>query len=304
MTPPPRATPPLSATLGLLAGAIMISFAAIFVRLSEVPPTTSGVYRMVFGASAWLVLLLAVPAMRQGWQKAWPSSILIAAFFCADIWFWHQSIAFIGPGLSTLLANFQVFILTLVGVVFFKEHIHWRFGLGVGLAMAGLWLLFGREWAELTLEARSGVWLGLMTACAYAFYLLSLRGFQIKHPTIRPEARLMQVTLCCGVMLGAINAFEGHSFVIPSAQSWLSLIALGLFCQVLGWLLITKSLPQLPAALVGLLLLIQPAASVGWDVWFFSLALSPGKVIGLALALVGIYFGLRASKGSDSIAKP
>lgn len=298
------ARPMLSATLGLLAGAIMISFAAVFVRLSDMPPTTSGFYRMVFGLAAWWVLLIAVPAMRQGWQQAWPSSILIAAFFCADIWFWHQSIAFIGPGLSTLLANFQVFILTAVGVVFFKEHIHWRFGLGLGLAMAGLWLLFGREWAELGLQARSGVWLGLLTACAYALYLLSLRGFQIKHPSIRPEARLMQVTLCCGVMLGAINAWEGHGFAIPSTQSWLALVGLGLFCQVLGWLLITKSLPQLPAALVGLLLLIQPAASVGWDVWFFSLELSTGKAIGALLALVGIYFGLRASKGSDSIAKP
>jgi drug/metabolite transporter (DMT)-like permease len=179
--------PALSAILGLLAGAIMISFAAVFVRLSDMPPTTSGFYRMVFGLAAWWVLLIAVPAMRQGWQQAWPSSILIAAFFCADIWFWHQSIAFIGPGLSTLLANFQVFILTAVGVVLFKEHIHWRFGLGLGLAMAGLWLLFGREWAELGLQAQSGVWLGLLTACAYALYLLSLRGFQIKHPSIRPE---------------------------------------------------------------------------------------------------------------------
>ena len=304
MSPTTPARPALPAILGLLAGAIMISFAAVFVRLSDMPPTTSGFYRMVFGLAAWWVLLIAVPAMRQGWQQAWPSSILIAAFFCADIWFWHQSIAFIGPGLSTLLANFQVFILTAVGVVVFKERIHWRFGLGLGLAMAGLWLLFGREWAELGLQAQSGVWLGLLTACAYALYLLSLRGFQIKHPSIRPEARLMQVTLCCGVMLGAINAWEGHSFSIPSSQSWLALVGLGLFCQVLGWLLITKSLPQLPAALVGLLLLIQPAASVGWDVWFFSLELSTGKAIGALLALVGIYFGLRASKGSDSIAKP
>ncbi len=286
----------------VLAGAIMISFAAIFVRLSEVAPTTSGFYRMAFGSAVWVLLLAAIPAMREGWQKHWGSSTLIAGFFCLDIWLWHQSIFYIGPGLSTLLANFQVFVLSLVGVVFLKERLHWRFGLGVGLAMLGLWLLFGREWGDLTPDARLGVWLGLLTACAYSLYLLSLRGFQMKHAGMRPEARLMQVTVICGLMLGLINITEGHGFGIPTLTAWLSLIALGLFCQVLGWLLITKSLPYLPAGLVGLLLLIQPAASVGWDVWFFSLDLSLGKLIGAVLALIGIYLGLRASKGSDSIA--
>lgn len=290
------------AALSVLAGAIMISFAAVFVRLSEVAPTTSGFYRMAFGAVVWAALLIAVPAMRQGWRTHWLSSSLIASFFCLDIWLWHQSIAYIGPGLSTLLANFQVFVLTIVGVVFFKEHVHWRFGLGVALAMAGLWLLFGREWASLSAQARLGVWLGLMTAGAYALYLLSLRGFQLKHTAIRPEARLMQVTVCCGIMLGLINVLEGHGFAIPSWSSFWALMALGALCQVLGWLLITKSLPLLPAGLVGLLLLIQPAASVGWDVWFFSLDLSPGKLMGACLALMGIYLGLRAANSSDSIA--
>lgn len=290
------------AALGVLAGAIMISFAAVFVRLSEVAPTTSGFYRMAFGALVWAVLLICIPSMRQGWRSHWLSSGLIAAFFCLDIWLWHQSIAFIGPGLSTLLANFQVFVLTLVGVVWFKERVQGRFALGIGLAMTGLWLLFGREWGQLTPEARLGVWLGLMTAGAYAMYLLSLRGFQMKHGDIRPEARLMQITVCCGLMLGVINIFEGHGFAIPSWSSFWSLLALGAFCQVLGWLLITKGLPLLPAGLVGLLLLIQPAASVGWDVWFFSLDLSPGNLVGACLALMGIYLGLRASGSSDSIA--
>jgi drug/metabolite transporter (DMT)-like permease len=291
------------ATVGVLTGAIMISFAAVFVQLSDVGPTTSGFYRMLFGAGFWVILLMAIPQWRGGWQKHWASSFLIAIFFCADIWFWHQSIFYIGPGLSTLLANFQVFILTLAGVVFFKEYVHPRFMIGLGLAMAGLWLLFGRQWAILSPEQRMGVWLGLLTATSYALYLLSLRGYQMKHASIRPEARLMQVTICCGALLGVLTLLEGQGFQIPNGQSLWALLALGFFCQVLGWLLITKSLPILPAAVVGLLLLIQPAASVLWDVIFFSLSLPPQKLFGALLALMGIYLGLRSTKGSDSIAK-
>ena len=93
------------------AGAVMISFAAVFVRLADVAPTTSAFYRMLFGAIALLALIGVQPHLHRGFARGWAGSALIAAFFTADMWFWHRSILFIGPGLSTLLANFQVFVL-------------------------------------------------------------------------------------------------------------------------------------------------------------------------------------------------
>lgn len=47
-----RQQPPLQ----LLAGAFMISFSAVFVKLAEVSPTASAFYRVFFGA---LILLIA-----------------------------------------------------------------------------------------------------------------------------------------------------------------------------------------------------------------------------------------------------
>jgi len=210
------------------------------------------------------------------------------------MWFWHRSIHFIGPGLSTLLANFQVFVLATVGIVWLKERVGWRFAAGTGLAMIGLWLLFGRDWAGLDAEARAGIVLGLLTACAYAGYLLSLRGFQVRVGAMRPEARLLQVTLICAVFLGAINFVEGHGFGIPDATSLASLIALGVVCQVLGWLAITRGLPGLPASLVGLLLLLQPVLSMVWDLAWFELELVAVQWLGAGLALAGIYLGMQS----------
>ncbi len=277
------------------AGAVLISFAAIFARLADVAPTTSGFYRMVFGTMALGGLLLFNREMRQGWNRNWAGSLLIAGLFAADIWFWHRSIEYIGPGLATLLANFQVFMLTLVGVFWMREKVGWRFAGGLGLAMTGLWLLFGREWAVLSPEYRLGVILGLLTALAYGLYILSLRGFQIRHSGIRPEARLLQVTLCCGVILGAVNLAEGNSFAIPDLGTLASLVALGVLCQVFGWLLITRGMPALPASLVGLLLLIQPSSSIVWDMILFGLRLHLLEILGVALALTGIYLGFRAA---------
>ena len=288
------------ATLLVLVGAILISFAPIFARVADVAPTASAFYRMAFGAIGFAVLLLSQASLRQGFARHWASSALIAGLFTADLWMWHQSILLIGPGLSTLLANFQVFILTAVGVIWLGERVNWRFGTGLGLSALGLWLLFGRDWVQLSPEARLGVILGLLTAVAYGLYLLGLRTAQIRSPSLRPETRLAQVTICCGLMLGTSNLLEGHSFIIPDLNSLAALVALGLFCQVLGWLLITRGLPFLPAALVGLLLLLQPTASVGWDVLWFGLQLKPAQWLGAAVALTGIYLGLRASVRSKA----
>lgn len=277
------------------AGAVMISFAAVFVRLADVAPTTSGFYRMLFGSIGLLVLIGVQPRLHRGFGDGWLGSALIAAFFTADMWFWHRSILFIGPGLSTLLANFQVFVLAAIGVFWFRERVGARFAAAIALAAGGLWLLFGQEWNALPPEYRAGVILGLLTALAYSGYILSLRGLQIRQPHTRVEARLAQVTILTGVMLGAINLVEGHGFAIPDTQSLLALIALGIVCQVLGWLAITRGMPGLPASLVGLLLLLQPTLSMIWDAAFFGLTLEVLQLVGALLALAGIYLGMRAS---------
>jgi len=290
----------LRAALLVTGGAVVISFAAIFARLAEVEPTTSAFYRMLFGTVGFGLLLLIDPRLRRGLGSGWLASLLIAICFTADLWFWHRSIDYIGPGLSTLLANFQVFVLTFVGVVWLKERISRRFAAGLSLAMLGLWLLFGRDWSQLPPDARIGVALGLLTALAYGSYLLTLRAAQLRTPELRPETRLLQVALYCTFMLGLINLAEGQSFVIPDTRSLLALVALGLCCQVLGWVLIARGLPALAAAVVGLLLLLQPSLSIVWDMLIFGLRLEPVQFAGCALALIGIYLGFRAAnRGLD-----
>ena len=279
----------------VIAGAVMISFAAVFVRLADVAPTTSGFYRMLFGAIALLALIGVQPHLHRGFGRGWMGSALIAAFFAADMWFWHRSILFIGPGLSTLLANFQVFVLAAIGVLWFRERVGMKFAAAIALAAGGLWLLFGQEWSALPPDYRAGVIFGLLTALAYSGYILSLRGLQIRQPHTRVEARLAQVTILTGLMLGTINIAEGHGFAIPDTRSLLALIALGVVCQVLGWLAITRGMPGLPASLVGLLLLLQPTLSMIWDAAFFGLRLEVFQLVGALLALAGIYLGMRAS---------
>ncbi len=276
-------------------GAVFISFSAPFAGMVSVSASTSAFYRMAFGSVGLLMLLLLVPAWRKDfstnrWQ-GWRASLLIGAFFALDLWLWHRSIQWIGPGLATLLGNFQVFAMTLAGLLIYGERPGWRFMTGLLLALVGLWLLIVQHWPGLDNQQQWGVVFGLLTALAYSGYMLTLRQAQSNAGKLNGVLRLFQVSLCTSLLLVMMNLLEGHSFVIPNLRDLWILIAYGVLCQVLGWLLITQGLPGLAAGLAGLLLLLQPTLSVTWDMLFFDLQLSTGQWLGLLLAVTGIYFG-------------
>ena len=216
-------------------------------------------------------------------------SLLAAIFFALDLYTWHRSIAHVGPGLATILGNFEVFLVPVVGVILFGEQLNPRLILSVPLAVAGLFMIVGIHWEPLSLDYRIGIYYGLSTAVFYTGFLIVLPRLQ-SHPS-KPSAALslMVVSFSTALYLALEIIRAGESFAIPDLQSGLSLVALGLMCQTMGWLLITQSLPRIPAAIAGLILLLQPSLSFVWDVLFFNRATSAMAWVGVVLALSAIY---------------
>ncbi len=95
----------------------MISFSPVWVKLVDVSPTTSGFYRLAIGGVALALFLLATGRRLTVSKRAWQILTASAVLFALDIWFWHRSIDYVGPGLATLLSSFQVFFMMLAGVV-------------------------------------------------------------------------------------------------------------------------------------------------------------------------------------------
>ena len=98
-------------------------------------------------------------------------------------------------------------------------------------------------------------------------------------------------SLISAVVLGIVAYAEGESFAIPDAQSWSALLGLAFCGQVLGWVLLTRAMPQLPASTIGLLLLLQPALSFIFDVLLFGRPTQMLDWVGVALSLLGIFVG-------------
>lgn len=292
-----------NAWLQVAGGAFFISLAAPLVKATSVDPTVSAIYRMVFGALALGLLLLLRSDWRRGLHQGWLGSSLIALFFALDLWFWHRSIHWLGPGLSTLLANFQVFLLPLAGRMLYGEQPHARFFYGLLMAAAGLWLLFGLSWSVFDEANRLGILYGLLTAVAYTAYTLTLRHQQSKAYAPAAMARLFQVSVLCAVLLVVMRwaeKDEGLYYFLIGPKDFGFLLAYGVLCQVAGWLLITRGLPLVTTAVAGLLLLLQPSMSLLWDALFYGLQLTHWQIAGVGMALVGIYLGTVSRRNANA----
>lgn len=277
--------------LRMAAGAALLSCTSIFVALAHVAPTVSAFYRMLLGGS-----ILAVWAgLRGQWRPFARTELVLASLpalgFAADLLLWHRSILYVGPGLATLLTNLQVFLLALVGLVAYRERLGPRFLAGVLLAMAGLWLLVGAHWGLFDARHRAGVWLGLGSGVAYTVYLLSFRRALGGRSRLQPAAFLALMSLECALLLGLVALAEGDRLWATDAQSWLALAGLGVFGQVVAWLLMVGAMPRIPASLVGLMLLLQPALAFVLDVLLFGRVTDALDWLGFVLALGGIFLG-------------
>lgn len=275
----------------LLAGGFLISFSAVFVELAHVGPTAAGVYRNLFAGVVLVSAALVRPgSLWSGWRPL-GFAILAGILFGADLFCWHRSIDYIGPGLATIMGNFQVFALAFVGVAVFHERVTWRFVVSIPLAIAGLFLLVGIEWSRLGSLYRRGVWLGLATAVMYAAYLLTLRRSQRDRVRLGAVPNMAIISMVAAGVLSLSLLGEGGTFRIGDARTWVVLVAYGVLCQAAGWIIISRGLRRVEASRAGLLLLLQPALTFVWDIAFFGRPTTPLEAAGAVLVLGAIYLG-------------
>lgn len=282
---------PKNPRLPLYAGAALISLSPVWVKLVDVPPTVSGFYRVLIGGCALALFLLITRRRLELSRSAIVILIASAMFFATDLWVWHRSIDYIGPGLATLLGNFQVFFMMLAGVVLLHQRPHPRQLVAVPLALFGLALIVGVDWSVLAPEYRLGIVFGLITALMYAGYMLTLREARARSAHRSPVREVAVVSLLTAALLGMSAVTEDVSLAIPTLADAGWLVSYGILSHTLGWLLIAASLPRVSATEAGLALLLQPTLSFVWDVVLFARPITAIELTGAAIVLIALYLG-------------
>lgn len=278
------------ALLYLVIGAVAIGFAPIFVRLSEVGPIATGFWRV---AIAFPILTLL--SIGQGYTrpddrhapvlKDYLWLLFSGVLFGGDLATWHLSIQYTTIANSTLIANFSPIIIALWGWIVLRKPPQKKLVIGLLLAILGIGVLIHPS-QHMDKNIRMGDGLAFITAFFYAGYLLVLNRARKKFSAFSSMAIS---TFASMLTLLTITCLSGELAIPHTEMAWIILFALALFAHILGQGLIAYALPYLPVTFSSTALLIQPmvAAMAGW--YFFSEYLGFSQMIGMLIALVGIF---------------
>jgi drug/metabolite transporter (DMT)-like permease len=288
-----------------VAGALTIAFSAILVKLADVQPATAAIFRCLYALPV-LGLLAWLEDRRHGSRPLRERRLAIPAgiFFAADLIFWHHSIGDVGAGLATVLGNTQVVVVPFVAWLVLGERVGARLLAALPLVCGGVVLISGvLETGAYGDHPIRGVVYGVLTGLSYAGFILVLR--QSGADLRRPAGTLLDATAVATVAAVIAGFAAGEADLVPSwpAHGWLVLLALS--SQVLGWMLITVSLPRMPAALTSVTLTIQPVGSVLLGVILLGEQPSALQLAGVACILAGLLaIARRPAKAPAPVPEP
>jgi drug/metabolite transporter (DMT)-like permease len=272
-----------------LLGVLSISFSAVFVRLAAVSPVTAAFFRAVYALPVLLVLWLVVRARDLRSPRARLVAAVSGLFLATDLAFWHASIAFIGVGLATVVANVQVVFVAIAGWMLYREKPTPRAMLIIVGVLAGVVLSSGLAQRDAYgLAPATGA---VLSVLAGAFYCVYLMMFRSANRGLAPAAGpLLDATVGTAIGALACSLFDPKFSVVLTFPAHWWLILLALVSQVVGWLCIAAALPRLPALETSILLLVQPVFAIVWGEVFFREHLSSLQWAGAGLVLFGVAF--------------
>jgi len=272
--------------LSALLGAFCIAFSGVLYRFAEVTPETGAFFRCLYGLP--LLAAAAVVERRRVGPMPGPAArlaVFAGLLFAADLVFWHYTIEAVGAGLATVLGNLQVVIVAIAAWMLFGERPAARTLVALPIMLGGVVLIAGVVGSgTYGADPPLGVLLGVITALAYAGYLIVIRHAargRAAEPVLISTASTAVVAAVAGIAVGGFDP-------LPSwpAHGWLAL--LGITAQSAGYLFIAVSLPRLPAVITSIILLAQPVIAVFLAMVLLGEAPSVAQLAGVALVVGGI----------------
>jgi drug/metabolite transporter (DMT)-like permease len=251
--------------------------------VSETGPIVTAFWRVALALP--VLWLWAARSPRPADARAARPMVWLAGFcFAGDLSVWHWSIVLTSVANATLLANFAPIFVALAAWLVFRERLRASFLAAMGVALAGMLLLIGPDFA-LGGYVWLGDLLGVATAVFYAAYQMSVNRARMLTDTARLMAASTAITALCLVPIATLS---GEAWLPATVYGWVKLAGLALVAQVAGQSLIAYALAHLPTTFASVGLLLQPvvAAILAWAL--LGERVSAWQVVGGVLVLAGI----------------
>lgn len=269
----------------LIAGALGIGFAPIFVRLIDVGYTAAAFWRVALSLPVlWLLRYPQQERDPESGSARLRGLWLMGVFFAADLAVWHQSIRFTSVANATLLANLSPVFVTAGSVWLFGDRINARFLVGLVLALTGSTVVVADSFT-VSLQTVLGDCFGVIAAVFYSGYLLGISR-------LRRHASAVEVmwwsTLACAAALLPVVLLLGEPLWPQSARGWAVLVGLAFVSQIAGQGLIAYALAHLPASFSSVSLLVQPVAAAVFAWVLLAEPFGAQQALGGVIVLAGI----------------
>jgi len=281
----------LQAYIALFLGILCVGFAAVFVKIANVPGPVAAFYRVLIASIVIAPLSLTKTRIR---PTANDTIVVIIGgiIFSLTLALWNTSVLLTSAATATLLVNSAPLWVGITSYILFRENLPKGYWIGLVVATIGMMWLIGAEAYE-QLHFNSGNLLALGASATYSAYLLITQKTRSRVDLLT----FMSISLLSSVVvLFLFNIAIGAKLTGYSNQTWITLICLGLVSQLGGWLGINYALGHICAARVSVWLLSESVATGIIAMIFLNEYLHLNQIIGGTMILVGIYFVTQSNK--------
>lgn len=273
-------------------GGACIGLAPIGLRLGldDLGPQAIAFWRFTFAVPVLFLLVLVVNRR----LPAKPNKFIIIAGTCfaSQIALWHWSLTMTTVANSTFIVNIGNICVGLTAWIFLKERpsATWLLAVLIAIAGAAALSLGGGEGGQVDLR---GDLLAFAAAILVSCYVVASKVARRSISGIEAIFWLTCVEMLVAAMI--VVAF-GEDFLPATLSGLLVPLFLALVVQIGGQGLIITGLGHTPAALAGILIVVQPvvAAAISWQL--FNEPLAPLQAGGGFLILVGIFISQRGNR--------
>ena len=194
------------------------------------------------------------------------------------------STLFLGAGFASVLNATAPMFAALVGFYWLKDKLNLLAVVGLFIGFIGVLLLsLARENADFAtsvlpiLAALSATLLYGVAACLTKRYLQGVNSLAIATGS-----------QCFAVLLLAPLSLFFWPASMPSIQSWWQVLALGVVCTAIAYILYFRLIANVGAAKAITVAYLVPVFGIVWGMTFLDEHLTPGMWLGAALVLVGV----------------
>ncbi|NEN75135.1 DMT family transporter [Pelistega sp. NLN82] len=269
-----------------------LALGGIFVKLSQFPPITTGMYRVLFSLPIFFLLTKANKQEYRMNNKEKLIAICAGIFLALDLILWNISFSYTTVANANLLANLVPFTVVPISYFVYKEKISKEFILGGSIILLGVFILMGGK-VNPTLDNFKGDGLAILTSVFYGLFIATVYKLRTRASTIQ---LMSYASIGCLLVLLPVSLLIEGVYIPYTFKDFYPLIGLALLSQILGQGGLSYCLGKVKASYASLLVLTQPVISALYAYFIFDENLSYKEILGMFVILMGLYIANKRNK--------